>query len=313
MLLTSDSQYDQHTGGVILPIPRSQLDTWSNQGATVTSQKTHESIRIALESYEWPPGVTYDVYLQGSYRNTTNIYGNSDVDLVVELTSAFQYDISNLSLSEQGKYRADHSMATYRVDNFKDDVIQALHSYYGSSLVSRGNKSIKLSAGSNRLAADIVPCIEYHAYRSYRSLSDHDCVRGITFYTERDHRQVINFPKIHYGNGASKNSQAGMNYKPTVRMFKNARNRLIGDGNLLPGVAPSYFVECLLYNVPSEKFVSNPCTTFYNVLEYLHATNPQPFICQNEQTPLFGSSAEQWSTTNATQLVNGLVSLWNNW
>lgn len=296
-----------------MPIPRSQLDTWSNQGATVTSQKTHESIRNALKSYEWPPGVTYDVYLQGSYRNATNIYGNSDVDLVVELTSAFQRDISHLSLSEQEKYHVDHSQATYGLDNLKNDVLQALRNYYGSSLVSKGNKSIKLSAGSNRLAADIVPCIEYRIYRSYRSLSDLNYVQGITFYTEREHRQVINFPKIHYDNGACKNSQAGMNYKPTVRMLKNARDRLISSGNLLPGAAPSYFVECLLYNVPSERFVSNPCTTFYNVLEYLYTTNLQPFICQNEQTPLFGSSAEQWSTTNATQLVNDLVSLWNNW
>lgn len=31
-----------------MSIPLSQLETWSNQGATVSSKTTHESIRCAL-------------------------------------------------------------------------------------------------------------------------------------------------------------------------------------------------------------------------------------------------------------------------
>lgn len=294
-------------------IPKSQLETWSNQGATVTSQKTHESIRKALKRYEWPTGVKYDVYLQGSYRNATNIRGDSDVDIVVELTSSFRHDLSKLSSEERNKFTTDHSNATYWLKHFKADVQQALCDYYGSSMISIGNKSIKLSEESNRLAADVVACIQYRTYRSYCSMSNPDYAEGITFYTQREHRQIVNYPKIHYEKGAAKNSQVGMRYKPTVRMFKNARIRLINDRILLPSVAPSYFVECLLYNAPSDIIVTNLQDTFYNILEYLNKAKLQSFVCQNEQTYLFGESPEQWSIANAKQFINGLVSLWNNW
>lgn len=43
-----------------MTIPKSQLETWSNQGATVTSKSTHESIRNALSNYDWPDGVKGD-------------------------------------------------------------------------------------------------------------------------------------------------------------------------------------------------------------------------------------------------------------
>ena len=41
--------------------------------------------------------MTYVSYLQGSYRNDTNIRGDSDVDLVLELNSVFKHDASVLS------------------------------------------------------------------------------------------------------------------------------------------------------------------------------------------------------------------------
>lgn len=296
-----------------MTIPRSQLETWSNQGAVVTAQSTHESIRNALKKHEWPTGVKYDDYLQGSYRNTTNIRGDSDVDLVVELTSVFQQDLSALSSIEQQQFHADYSSATYTLSDFKSEVIDALREYYGSSAVKIGNKSIKISEGSNRLAADVVVCMSYRKYQQYRSISNQKYVEGIAFYTQTEARHIINFPKIHYDNGAEKNSQTNGNYKSTVRMFKNARSYLINHNSLLPGVAPSYFIECLLYNVPSRKIVANPQDTFYNVLEFLHNADLGCFVCQNKQIDLFGDSPEQWSIYNANQLKSAYIKLWNNW
>ena len=80
-----------------MPIPESQLETWSHQGAVTTAKQTHESIRKALNPHTWPTGVKYEVYLQGSYKNTTNIRGDSDVDVVAQLNSTFQHDLSELS------------------------------------------------------------------------------------------------------------------------------------------------------------------------------------------------------------------------
>jgi tRNA nucleotidyltransferase (CCA-adding enzyme) len=75
-----------------MTISESQLETWARQGAVTTASNTHQSIRRALDAYDWPNGVRFESYLQGSYRNTTNIRGDSDVDLVVQLNSTFERD-----------------------------------------------------------------------------------------------------------------------------------------------------------------------------------------------------------------------------
>ena len=77
-----------------MPIPESQLKTWSHRGAVRTAKQTHESIRKALEAYNWPSEAQYEVYLQGSYKNYTNIRGDSDVDVVVQLNSTFSHNLS---------------------------------------------------------------------------------------------------------------------------------------------------------------------------------------------------------------------------
>jgi hypothetical protein len=81
-----------------MPIPESQLKTWSNQGATERSAKTCASIKAAIEAYFWPEGMRPEVYLQGSYPNSTNTRGNNDV--VAVMSSVFH---SNLSEVEKKK------------------------------------------------------------------------------------------------------------------------------------------------------------------------------------------------------------------
>ena len=55
------------------------------------------SARIQRSEERWRPTtgppVTYDIYLQGSYQNDTNISGDSDVDVMLELKSTFYHDM----------------------------------------------------------------------------------------------------------------------------------------------------------------------------------------------------------------------------
>ena len=162
-------------------IPESQLETWSHQGAVTTSKNTHESIRTALNSYERADSIKFDVYLQGSYRNSTNIRGDSDVDVVVQLNPHFYADISALSETEKTLYQAAHSDAAYSWKDFRVDVLRALHDYYGASVVSEGNKAVKVAKGSNRLPSDVVICLHYRKYLRFHSTRDQQCVEGIAF------------------------------------------------------------------------------------------------------------------------------------
>jgi len=93
-------------------------------------------------------------------------------------------------------------------------------------------------------------------------------------------------------------------YKPIVRMFKNARRYLVEKGRLANGLAPSYFIECLLYNVPDHLFTADRQAAMRGILEWLLASNKNGFGCQNGQVPLFGPTPEQWNPVLADQLIN---------
>ena len=88
-----------------MSIPKLQLQTWSNIGATDLPQKTHTSIRNALDTYKgWQESISYDAYLQGSCRNTTNIhYGTT------------WYLISNDYMTIKRKYFTGRGRQTYGV------------------------------------------------------------------------------------------------------------------------------------------------------------------------------------------------------
>ena len=59
-------------------------------GAQVTSKETYATVKLALEStYAGYADKKYNVFLQGSYGNDTNIYKESDVDVVIRLDSIF--------------------------------------------------------------------------------------------------------------------------------------------------------------------------------------------------------------------------------
>ena len=291
-----------------MPIPESQLSRWSHHGAQDSSKHTHEAIRGVLAAYRWPPGMTYDFYLQGSYRNDTNIRGDSDVDVVLELTSAFHHDSNALPPYEQGVLASSFQPATYDWNSFRRETLRALEGGLGGRMVGQGNKSIKLKADPPRLAADVVVCMGYRRYGNFYSYAE-----GITFWALRDKRWIVNYPKEHYKNGATKSARTWDRYKRTVRMFKNARNHLESTGRISAGLAPSYFVECLIYNAPDPAFQHSFQETYRSIVNWMVQNDLDRLICQNGQQWLFGPSPEQWSVEDAKVFANQLVSLWNNW
>lgn len=57
-----------------MAIPETQLMTWAKIGAQETSKTTYATVKGALESKDAGyQGRDYDVFLQGSYGNDTNI------------------------------------------------------------------------------------------------------------------------------------------------------------------------------------------------------------------------------------------------
>ena len=291
-----------------MTIPESQLSRWSNHGPQDASKRTHEAIRKALDAYQWPDGMTYDFYLQGSYRNDTNIRGDSDVDVVLQLTSAFKHDASLLSEYDRNRLNESFQPASHSWDDFRRTTLKALEAGFGKNQVAQGNKSIKLKADPPRLAADIVVCIEHRKYVKY-----HSYVEGMTFYALHDKRRIVNYPKEHYKNGADKSRRTMDRYKRTVRMFKNARNYAETHRGMSSSLSPSYFVECLLYNASDAAFQSRFQDTYCSVVSWMMNADLDQLPCQNGQQLLFGPSPEQWSVADAETFIDHLVELWNTW
>ena len=106
-----------------MPIPQQKLETWTHAGASVSAQAAYASVRNAINAAGSPiQGRNYEVYLQGSYRNDTNVRADSDVDVVVELGDAFGFDISALPPEQVQTFAASYSNATYRWIDFRNDV-----------------------------------------------------------------------------------------------------------------------------------------------------------------------------------------------
>ena len=102
-------------------------------------------------------------------------------------------------------------------------------------------------------------------------------------------------------------------YKPIIRVFKNARNYLIENNALEESAAPSYFLECLLYNAPDNAYRGSLRDVYLNIIASLLDADFNDLLCQNEQTYLFGSSPDQWSLQDAVKFLSAMIDLWRNW
>lgn len=229
-------------GGNILAIPERQLESWSKFVPSQISKETADLIRTTLESMESVVrGKNFTVYLQGSYKNDTNLRGDSDVDIVVELKSTFTSNAADLPSDQTRLYHQSYPNATYHLSDFRRDVIQALQQRYTSQKVdTSGNKAILVRGNpGTRLDADVIVCIEYRKYGHFFN-SASPFVPGIKFWTQRESRQVINFPKVHYQRGCDKHDSTRMWFKRSVRTFKHARNKIVGNGWMEAESAPSF-------------------------------------------------------------------------
>jgi hypothetical protein len=298
-----------------MPIPESQLETWSHQGAKVQSSLTYNTIKSTLESSDSTySGRDFSIFLQGSYGNDTNIFKESDVDIVIRLNSCFYYDIDRLSAEQKAIFNTIHaSSSQYDYFNFKRDVLSFLKSKYGGLAVP-GNKAIKIKAGGNRREADILVTGEYRNYTKYLNQYDQDYMQGVCFF-HADTMRVSNYPKQHSDNCTSKHQATNGYFKPMVRIVKNMRNKLIDDKKIEANLAPSCYIENLLYNVPNEKYGIDYQNSFANGIRWLsEQQDKSKFVCANRQRYLLGNDPYvAWQPANCTDFINALCALWNNW
>lgn len=297
-----------------MPIPESQLETWSHQGSVTQSSNTYSTIKSVLEASTTPyAGKNFKVFLQGSYGNDTNIYSESDVDIVIRLDDCFHSDLESLSDDEKSAYKQAFSDATYTHTDFKRDVLSVLEDQYGSA-VKTGDKAIAIDASGSRRKSDVIVATQFRRYFKFWSASDSEYVEGICFFNAAGER-IANYPKQHSANLTAKHQASSKWLKPMVRVLKNIRSRMVDEGLIKAGVAPSYYIEGLLYNVPNEKFTQSLEDCMVNILNwYRQDAAKTDLVCANEQYYLLRDGYHTcWSQTDCDALVEAAVDLWNQW
>jgi hypothetical protein len=296
-----------------MAIPSSQLDTWSHQGSVTQSSSTYQTIRTALtDSKGVYADKDFNVFLQGSYGNDTNIYAESDVDTTIRLDSIFRGDVSQLPADQQAAYhQAYPGSAGYTFAEFKQGVVTRLTNAFGADAISQGNKAIAIKASGSRRSADVIACYQYRRYTRFKSASDNTYVSGIIFPSSWS-GEIINYPKVHAENLTTKHQATSNWFKPMVRIVKNMRKKMVNDGTIASDDAPSYYIEGMLYNVPNDKFGTSYGDSFVNILNWLLETDRAKLTCAHEQYWLLGNSNVQWPSNKCDQFLNALVKLWND-
>ena len=297
-----------------MPIRESQLETWSHQGSITQSSNTYSSIKNVLEASMTPyAGKNFKVFLQGSYGNDTNIYAESDVDIVIRIDDCFFSDLDALSEEEKAAHKRALSDATYTHVDFKRDVLSVLTTQYGSA-VKAGDKAIAIDANGSRRKADVIVATQFRRYFKFRSTSDSEYVEGICFFNAAGER-IANYPKQHSANLTTKHQASSKWLKPMARVFKNMRSRMVDDGLITTGIAPSYYIEGLLYNVPNDKLTSSYEDCVVNTLNwYRQEAKKVDLVCANEQYYLLRDGSHTcWPQANCDAFVEAAVKLWNEW
>jgi hypothetical protein len=235
-------------------IPEEQLNTWSNIGAQAQSKTTYATIKAALERQAYN-GRRPRIFLQGSYGNDTNIRTESDVDIVICYQDAWFRSLESLPVPESNAYNQVHSVPSYDYPQFGAHIYEALRRVFGPA-VTRGTRAFNIAPNDSRRSADVIAAFEFRRYTRFRSVSDQLFDPGIGFLNSAN-ELISNYPEKHSANLTAKNQATNERFKPTVRIFKNMRTKLVNDRVIASGVAPSYFVECLLHNAPNNLFVGS--------------------------------------------------------
>jgi hypothetical protein len=190
-------------------------------------------------------------------------------------------------------------------------VLRVLKDKYGRNVLA-GNKAIAIAANGSRRKADVIAAIQYRRYYRFKSIDDQLYYEGICFYTSEG-ISIANYPKQHSANLTTKHQGTKRWFKPMVRILKNMRSKLVDEGIIKGGTAPSYYLEGLLYNVPNHLFTTSFQDCFVNAIDWIQTeADKTNLVCANEQYYLLrDNSHTSWSNANCDIFLNAVISLWN--
>jgi hypothetical protein len=295
-----------------MTISEDQLETWAHQGSITQSKLTYDRIKHVLNDQGSPfYRYAFDIFLQGSYGNDTNVWADSDVDIIIRLTSIYYFDDTQLNDPDKINFQMGSTPGLgYSFNAFKSEVLQWLRTNLGGT-VNEGKKAIDVPGNHSRRDADVLVCVDHRHYRTHPTVDIADYTEGICFWTT-DMRKIVNYPKQHSKNCTLKHQATSSRFKANVRILKNMRNKMMKNSQIVQGLAPSYFLEGMLWNVPNQNFVYRYDDTFANYMAWLEQCDSTSLTCANsEHWLLRNGHSVCWSQKAFDQFRTELIKFWN--
>ncbi len=216
------------------------------------------------------------------------------MDVVVKLNSKLRPRVVALA-GEQLEENDSHKVAYGRWQSFRRHALNAMRARFRDN-VSACRKTLKIAKGETQADADLVVTLSFR--------------EGIGCCLPDKRRWVVSYPHQHHQRGLNKEQTTNRRFKRVIRMFKTARNHAVDEVLIGRYVAPSYFIECLLFNVPDELFSRRLESTFADVLDWLKTAKLEDFLCQNGRVAMIGNQREQWTIAKSRAFVKSMQRLW---
>ncbi|BBH70715.1 nucleotidyltransferase [Actinoplanes sp. OR16] len=291
------------------------LNAWATPPGPFRLSWTEEVLRDALKYARRIEERPYEIFLQGSYANETNIDESSDVDLVVLLKLPFEENVDALDAHDITNFNERYEQDPYGWRQFRAAVIASLKE---SFFVHEGDKTAGIQDWDSlvRVPADILPAIEYRLYSGFPS-PGHEIYEEGVFFRNGAQQPIVNFPKQHLARGRKKDFDTGRRFKQVVRIVKRLRRWAIKNNEMTKATIPPYFIECFLYNVPDGIYRSDtPAQAADGAIECLyewcHDDRPafEALPCQNGLIPIFGDGPDQWEAGRGVSAIDALSEAW---
>lgn len=228
------------------------LHRWVMPSSDNEKDKQDRALRMVKSAVDvWPAfrGVSYRVYAKGSYANNTNVRLDSDVDIAVQNCECLYYEYHGCDEAQgtvTSPYEGDWTPVRWRAE-----ILAALKSRFPGEVSGSGTVAITIDEhDGTRPDVDVVPSFDFVRYDSSDKVSRHNGSK--VFPTSGT--PIVNYPDQQLERGTAKNVRTNGRYKRFVRALKSAENQLVADDAISD--LPSYFMECLVWNVPDRTLTS---------------------------------------------------------
>ncbi|MBE8471598.1 nucleotidyltransferase family protein [Streptomyces justiciae] len=286
-----------------------KLARWTNPPSEAEEQRLERARRMVTRAVQQHPrfaGLKLSVDAKGSWANNTNVRSESDVDIKVEFTQRAYHGVSasGMTFWELAQQRNSYNgPGPWTPEEFREELGVALKAVSSAVDATHNVAFYVPDVPGSRPSTDVVPCFTYLHQPGW----SRPTAQGTVVFT-RDGKHIVNWSHQQLVNGREKNKRTGHRYKFAVRALKAVENDLVRLGEI--NDLPSYFMECLIYNVPDAVLKAGSLdTAFEGALTHLRQQvhfwwgDPNALIEPNEIKKLF-QSGQKWKIDDARQLLN---------